>query len=94
MSQAASFTSSPHRLVQLDLIRAAAILLVLVNHTPFLDLSDSGKQQLAFLTPLFRMGEVGVPLFFVLSGFLIGGLLLNEAAQTRSLAPGRRPDEP
>jgi peptidoglycan/LPS O-acetylase OafA/YrhL len=89
MSQAASFTSSPHRLVQLDLIRAAAILLVLVNHTPFLDLSDTGKQQLAFFTPLFRMGEVGVPLFFVLSGFLIGGLLLNEAAQTRSLAPGR-----
>jgi peptidoglycan/LPS O-acetylase OafA/YrhL len=89
MPQAASATSSPQRLMQLDLIRAAAILLVLVNHTPFLDISSTGQKQLAFLTPLFRMGEVGVPLFFVLSGFLIGGLLLNETTRTRSLAPGR-----
>jgi peptidoglycan/LPS O-acetylase OafA/YrhL len=81
--------TSNSRLVQLDVIRAGAILLVLLNHTFSLNLSTRAWHELEVLVPLFRMGEVGVPIFFVLSGFLIGGLLLNEAEQTKSLAPGR-----
>jgi peptidoglycan/LPS O-acetylase OafA/YrhL len=61
--------------MQLDLLRAIAILLVLGSHCP--SPPDSG-----FLHPLdalmHRIGWSGVDLFFVLSGYLIGGLLFNE----------------
>jgi len=50
-------------LPQLDGLRAVAITLVLVHHA---------------LTPIRFGGLVGVDVFFVLSGFLITGLLLSE----------------
>jgi peptidoglycan/LPS O-acetylase OafA/YrhL len=67
----------------LDVLRGVAVLLVLGHHTtatlrvhPVADaLSDA----------LRDMGYLGVDLFFVLSGFLIGGLLLQELDETGTL---------
>jgi peptidoglycan/LPS O-acetylase OafA/YrhL len=53
------------RIKRLDILRCAAILLVLFHHT-------------AALPGIAQMGFVGVDLFFVLSGFLISGLLYKE----------------
>jgi peptidoglycan/LPS O-acetylase OafA/YrhL len=70
-------TSSWSRVLQLDVLRGVAILLVLGAHSPSVAAGWSGK-----LRPLdiffHRFGWTGVDLFFVLSGFLIGGLLFAE----------------
>jgi len=57
-------------------LRGIAILLVLLCHAVFFELHSSSK----FLSPLLTIGKLtwsGVDLFFVLSGFLIGGILLD-----------------
>lgn len=70
------FQADNQRLLQLDVLRGIAILLVLGHHPPV-----SG-QQAGLFTPLAYwwefIGWSGVDLFFVLSGFLIGGLLFKE----------------
>lgn len=53
------------RLRELDFLRGIAIILVLIRH--------SSINQL-----LVNMGWIGVDLFFVLSGFLVSGLLFRE----------------
>jgi peptidoglycan/LPS O-acetylase OafA/YrhL len=63
---------SNHRNVQLDFLRGVAILMVVVHHTVLFRV-PSGWQ-----LPLIRCGWAGVDLFFVLSGFLISGLLFSE----------------
>src|SRR5262249_36837588 len=55
------------RLPELDVLRGIAILLVLMAHQP---VPKAGQ--------LARFGLTGVDLFFVLSGYLIGGILLAE----------------
>lgn len=50
---------------RLDVLRCVAILLVLFHHS-------------AVLPSISQMGYVGVDMFFVLSGFLISGLLYRE----------------
>ncbi len=65
---------------QLDGVRAAAIVLVLTSHFGVFD-SVPG-----LLIPGRFLGGVGVDLFFVLSGFLITGLLL--AARERASEAG------
>jgi peptidoglycan/LPS O-acetylase OafA/YrhL len=59
----------------LDGVRGIAVLLVLVHNLSPFDGSTSGYEHLAtvFLNP----GWIGVQLFFVLSGFLITGVLLD-----------------
>ena len=57
---------SSQRNFGLDVLRAAAIVMVLVSHT---------ANALNFL------GVYGVELFFVLSGFLIGDILIRSAAR-------------
>ncbi len=56
----------------LDVVRAAAIGLVLLSH---------GRACLEASCPIlkdfFVLGYLGVEIFFVLSGFLIGGILIN-----------------
>lgn len=62
---------------ELDIIRAVAISLVLMRH--FLDmilLVNFGHMP-GFLTGLFSAGWHGVDLFFALSGFLIGGQIIE-----------------
>jgi peptidoglycan/LPS O-acetylase OafA/YrhL len=68
---------APPRAPGLDLLRAAAIVTVMLYH-----LASHG-----FAMPaLGRHGWIGVDLFFVLSGYLIGWQLLRE------VAAGRQPD--
>ena len=56
-------------------LRGVAILLVIGNHIP-----------LRHYKSLFPAGYVGVDIFFVLSGFLITTLLLQEFNQTGSVS--------
>ena len=64
------------RLRQLDILRAVAILLVLGRH-------------FSFSETLSRGGWSGVDLFFVLSGFLISGLLFAEFKKGGRIDLGR-----
>lgn len=69
------------RLPQLDLLRGVAVLLVLAHHHVY------AYPNAGFLGPLvnIKFGWTGVDLFFVLSGFLVGGLLFNEWKQSGSM---------
>ncbi len=67
-----------HRRTSLDLLRFVAIFVVLFHH---LHLEENAEHGL-LLQGLIRGGWVGVDLFFVLSGFLIGGLLFSELQET------------
>lgn len=61
------------RVVGLDLLRAVAITMVLLQH--FLDFVIGHAP---WIWPLWGWGVMGVDLFFALSGFLIGRILLEE----------------
>ncbi|WP_426609726.1 acyltransferase family protein [Bradyrhizobium sp. McL0616] len=67
------------RILELDGIRGLAILLVLIWHYLVNSVQDiaHGSWQAYVLFPL-RITWSGVDLFFVLSGFLIGGILIDE----------------
>lgn len=67
------------RVFGLDLMRAGAIALVLLSHTALW----YGFQPLVFQLGLLA-GYFGVELFFVLSGFLIGGILIRSLAEPTS----------
>jgi peptidoglycan/LPS O-acetylase OafA/YrhL len=76
--QSVVFKHQPKRLVQIDFLRGIAILLVLGSHgTTLIQPENAGRFRP--LAEFFeRFGWTGVDLFFVLSGFLVGGLLLRE----------------
>lgn len=59
------------RVFGLDALRAAAILCVIISHAPYEHAAGLFKEA------AFFMGVFGVELFFVLSGFLIGNILLR-----------------
>ena len=66
---------SARRVAGLDLVRCVAILSVVVGHYwPV-------YERFPGLAPLRFLGVVGVEIFFVLSGFLIGGILIRQAAE-------------
>ncbi|KAA5823503.1 acyltransferase [Algibacter amylolyticus] len=64
-----------NRIFGLDVLRAIAILLVLFSHSTLLLFPN---QQHIIITVIQFFGTVGVDLFFVLSGFLIGTILLKQ----------------
>jgi peptidoglycan/LPS O-acetylase OafA/YrhL len=64
------------RVLPLDVLRAVAILLVLFTHTIVAPKEAGSWRGVAGY--LGRLGPTGVDLFFVLSGFLVGGLLFRE----------------
>lgn len=65
------------RLVGLDALRFLAVLLVLGRHMPEPP-ADTERVLRLFLETWRRGGWIGVDLFFVLSGFLVSGLLFSE----------------
>jgi peptidoglycan/LPS O-acetylase OafA/YrhL len=62
----------PSKIPALDGLRAIAILLVILAH------SIATRPGAGFLAPLGHVGNIGVRLFFIISGFLITTLLLRE----------------
>jgi peptidoglycan/LPS O-acetylase OafA/YrhL len=75
------------RIPQLDILRAVAILLVLGRHCV---VPPEQAGHLAVIAGFWqRFGWTGVDLFFVLSGFLVGGLLYRELLETERLDVGR-----
>ncbi len=64
----------------LDGLRALAILLVVATHTAAAFRGAGGAETALLRFPLIQGGWVGVPLFFTLSGFLIGRQLWSELA--------------
>jgi peptidoglycan/LPS O-acetylase OafA/YrhL len=69
--------SSGRRLRQLDVLRAVAVFLVFGNHIGMIP-ADLPEPLHAAMVHWHRAGWVGVDLFFVLSGFLVSGLLFGE----------------
>src|SRR6267154_4180500 len=65
----------------LDLLRALAIIVVVVYHAALFGFKLPGRVD--------RFGWIGVDLFFVLSGYLIGGQLLSPLARNQRIKLGR-----
>src|SRR5437764_11926292 len=65
----------------LDLLRALAIIVVVIYHAALFGFKLPGRVD--------RFGWIGVDLFFVLSGYLIGGQLLAPLARDQSINLGR-----
>jgi len=61
----------------LDLLRALAIVVVVIYHAGIMGFPMPGR--------VHRWGWIGVDLFFVLSGYLIGGQLLAPLARSQSI---------
>jgi len=71
-------TPPPTRLQALDFLRAIAIFLVLGRHLAEETVVSMPASMRGFFEVWQRGGWIGVDLFFVLSGFLISGLLFRE----------------
>ena len=72
--------NSQSRVAALDGLRGVAVLMVLLAHlTPY---APSGNRALEWLYKVGQSGIYGVDLFFVLSGFLITGILLQTRARS------------
>ena len=69
-------------------MRALAIGLVLGAHVPLRPVTGWGPLD-ALLAAITRGGWIGVDLFFVLSGFLVSGLLFREHQRHGSIRVGR-----
>lgn len=69
--------ASTRRLQQLDLLRCVAVILVIGRHMP--PCPPETSLYLHHISKIWiRGGWVGVDLFFVLSGFLVSGLIFRE----------------
>jgi peptidoglycan/LPS O-acetylase OafA/YrhL len=80
--------TADRRVVLLDALRFGAVLLVIGRHAhvPY----DGWSPHVApLMNAWVRGGWVGVDLFFVLSGFLVSGLLFEEYRRTRRIDLGR-----
>ena len=68
------------RLVELDFLRGLAILMVMGTHFNYVECGIPAID--AITSYLKRNGGAGVNLFFTLSGYLVGGLLMSELNKT------------
>jgi len=70
-------TFPKQRLVELDGLRGFALIMILVFHAVSQEGEYPADSLLAYLQRSFGMGWTALDLFFVLSGFLIGGILMD-----------------
>ena len=70
------------RIPELDGLRGIAIALILILHYFVVNIKADLGSTLAYFLACFRLTWSGVDLFFVLSGFLIGGILLDNREST------------
>ncbi|WP_299563712.1 acyltransferase [uncultured Mycolicibacterium sp.] len=68
--------SGPERVASLTGVRALAALLVVLTHAAY----TTGKYPQGYLGLVFSRMEIGVPIFFVLSGYLLFGPWVRAAA--------------
>lgn len=72
----------PNRFLNVDVLRAFAVLLVVIHHiATFVPAFAQGA-----LGDFCRFGAHGVDLFFVISGFLFGSMLLGELQKTNTIS--------
>jgi peptidoglycan/LPS O-acetylase OafA/YrhL len=71
---------STGRIPTLDGLRAISLAMVLLGHL------DGTRNYPRALEPLGQFADMGVRIFFVLSGFLITGLLLRERSKTGAIS--------
>lgn len=76
---------SAARVTELDGLRGVAILLVLFVHYYVQQFSDAFRGVAPDFFEFCISGSAGVDLFFVISGFLIGGILLSHVTSIASL---------
>jgi peptidoglycan/LPS O-acetylase OafA/YrhL len=75
------------RSVELDFVRGIAIIAVMGYH---FHVNQTGSALISIIEyPLKNFGREGVNLFFTLSGFLVGGLLLRQYAEKGHVDAGR-----
>lgn len=82
------FVRPQHNLPALDGLRAFAIIFVVAMHVNGLYL-DLGKTSFINQIPPFKGGWMGVPLFFILSGYLIGSQIWKEYLRDGTIQVGR-----
>ena len=70
-----------NRVFGLDLLRSIAIVMVVVSHCSYIIFEESSHP---IIVAIRSVGAIGVDLFFVLSGFLIGGILLKLIDENRT----------
>ena len=77
-------TLNNNRNLGLDVLRSIAILSVVFHHSLFLLMKDLPSSKIIHLfIAIGPYGSLGVDLFFSLSGFLIGGILIKAFATNR-----------
>lgn len=76
------------RIPELDVLRGTAIILVICRHVLIIPDILPPVTKTVFRV-LREMGWIGVDLFFVLSGFLVSGLLFSESLKTGRVRVGR-----
>jgi peptidoglycan/LPS O-acetylase OafA/YrhL len=76
-SERYSLLRSGRRIPELDGLRGVAIGLVIITHYFTAPIQAHRPNPLAYLQIATRLSWSGVDLFFILSGFLIGGILLD-----------------
>ncbi|MCT7656918.1 acyltransferase family protein [Mycobacterium deserti] len=78
--------SKAERVASLTGIRAVAALLVMLTHAAY----TTGKYTHGYVGLVYSRAEIGVPIFFVLSGFLLFGPWVRAAATSRPPPSVRR----
>lgn len=78
--------SRAERVASLTGIRAVAALLVMLTHAAY----TTGKYPQGYVGLVYSRAEIGVPIFFVLSGFLLFAPWVKAAAQQRRAPSVRR----
>jgi peptidoglycan/LPS O-acetylase OafA/YrhL len=78
--------NAKQKLPSIEGLRAISIILVLINHLAIKNSIFVGLEQYNWLTDILQDGQLGVNVFFVISGFLITSLLLTEEEKSGKIS--------